>query len=182
MPPIAVTTYYLEMHDARDLRPKRSARTDLLLVRIDPPMPELNRFFYTAVGGDWYWMDRLPWPYSRWLDYLNRSELQTWMLTVRGMPAGYFELEAQPDESVEIAYLGLLPIYVGAGLGGHLLTSAIEQGWAMGARRVWLHTCTLDHPNALANYQGRGMRLYKEETHTEDLPTSTVGPWHGAFP
>jgi GNAT superfamily N-acetyltransferase len=182
MPPIPVTTYYLETHHPRELRAKRSPRADLALVRIDPPLPEFNRFFYTAVGGDWYWNDRLPWSHRQWLDYVSRPELETWMLTVQGVPAGYFELEAQPGSDVEIAYFGLLPRHVGAGLGGHLLTAAIERGWAMGARRVWVHTCTLDHPQALANYQARGMQLYKEETKVEEVAARPVGPWPGAFP
>ena len=177
-----VTTYYLETRAPRDLRAKRSPRRDLALVRLLPPMPVLNRFFYTAVGADWHWTDRLPWPYQRWLDYLNRAELETWMLTVQGVPAGYYELETQPGQEVEIAYFGLLPCFVGGGLGGHLLTCAIERGWAIGARRVWVHTCTLDHPQALANYQARGMRLYKEETKVEDIAGQSPGPWPGAFP
>jgi GNAT superfamily N-acetyltransferase len=182
MPPTPVTTYYLEMHDPQDLRPKRSPRSDLALVCIAPPCPELNRFFYTAVGADWYWTDRLPWTYQRWLDYLKRSELETWMLTVQGVPAGYFELEAQPGAHVEIAYFGLLPQFVGSGLGGHLLTCAIERGWALGSCRVWLQTCTLDHPQALANYQARGMRLYMQETRLEQVAARPPGPWPGAFP
>ena len=182
MPVIPVTIHYLEMLDARELRPKRSTRANLALVRVDPPMPELNRFFYTSVGADWYWLDRLPWTYQCWLDYLNRPELETWMLTVQGIPAGYFELEAQPEQNVEIAYFGLLPNYVGAGLGGHLLTCAIERGFAMGARRVWVHTCSLDHPRALANYQARGLRLYNAETSDEELPEQPTGPWPKARP
>ncbi len=177
-----VTTYYLEMHSAQDLRPKRSPRTDLALVRVMPPSPQLNRFFYTTVGADWYWTDRLPWTYQRWLDYLDRSELETWMLTIQGVPAGYYELEAQPGPDVEIAYFGLLPQFVGNGLGAHLLTCAIERGWAMGANRVWVHTCTLDHPQALANYQARGMRLYKQETKVEEVAPHPTGPWPDAFP
>jgi GNAT superfamily N-acetyltransferase len=110
------------------------------------------------------------------------------------VPAGYFELEAQPPSppsplpqgeggiDVEIAYFGLLPQFVGCGLGSHLLTCAIECGWKMGARRVWVHTCTLDHPQALANYQARGMRLYKEETKVEELTARPPGPWPGALP
>ncbi len=180
MPLTPVTTYYLESLDPHDLRPKRSSRTDIGLVRIDRPIPELNRFFYTTVGGNWHWTQRLPWTYQNWLDYLDRPELATWMLTANGTPVGYFELEMQPQHQVEIAYFGLLPQFVGAGLGGHLLTCAIECGWAMGAKRVWVHTCTLDHSSALANYQARGMRLYKEETHVEDVAPHPIGPWPGA--
>ena len=181
MPPISVTTYYLEMHAASDVRPKRSPRADLALVRILPAMPELNRFFYTSVGGNWHWNDRLPWSYQRWLDYLDRAELETWMLSASGVPAGYYELEAQPGGDVEVAYFGLLPLFVAGGLGGHLLTCAIERSWAMGARRVWVHTCTLDHPKARANYQARGMSLYKEETKLVEIPPQPVGPWPNAF-
>jgi GNAT superfamily N-acetyltransferase len=177
----AVTTYYLEMLDPRELRPKGPPHSEVALVRVLPPMPELNRFFYTAVGGSWWWHDRLPWPYKQWLDYLNRPELQTWMLTVAGLPAGYFELESQPpDFDVEIAYFGLLPAFVGQGLGGYLLTCAIEQAWLMDASRVWLHTCTLDHPQALNNYQARGLRLYKQETTVMEIAERSCGPWPGA--
>src|ERR1043165_7622362 len=176
----SVTTDYLEMLDPRSLRPKRSPRSDVTVVRVLPPMPELNRFFYTAVGGDWFWIDRLPWTYQDWFDYLNRAELETWMLTVGGVPAGYYELEAQPEQHVEIAYFGLLPSFVGQGLGGPLLTCAIERGWAMGAKRVWVHTCTLDHPQAVANYLARGFLLYKEVTRTEAIPDVPTGPWPGA--
>ncbi len=180
MSPTSVTTFSLEMLDPRNLRPKRSPRSDLAMVRVEKPMPELNRFFYTTVGADWYWHDRLPWTYAQWFSYLNRPELETWMLTASGVPAGYFELEAQPDANVEIAYFGLLPQFVGAGLGGHLLTCAIERGFGMGARRVWVHTCTLDHPQALANYQARGLRLFEEETTVQEWPDKPSGPWPGA--
>lgn len=180
MPLTSVTTYHLELLDPRDLRPKRSPRADLALVRVDPPMPELNRFFYTTVGGDWHWTDRLPWTLRQWFDYLNRPDLETWMLTAAGVPAGYFELETQPGSSVEVAYFGLLPRFVGCGLGGHLLTCAIEQGFASGARRVWLHTCTLDHPQALANYKARGLRLFKQESESKEVAEIPIGPWPGA--
>lgn len=182
MPLQSVTTTYLQITDPRELRPKRSPRADVAVVRVTPPMPELNRFFYTAVGASWWWHDRLPWTYEQWRTYLNRPELETWMLTVAGVPAGYCELEAQPDTSVEVAYFGLLPAFVGAGLGGHLLTCAIERGFAMGAHRVWLHTCTLDHPQALANYQARGMHIYKTEVVTAEVSERPSGPWPGAFP
>jgi GNAT superfamily N-acetyltransferase len=179
---VNVTTYHLEMLSPAELRPKRLDRAGLALGLVPRPMPELNRFFYTAIGGDWYWTDRLPWTYERWLEFLDRPEVQTWVLAADGVPAGYFELEKQPGENVEIAYFGLLPQFVGQGLGGHALTVCIERAWAMAARRVWVHTCTLDHPSALANYQARGMRLFKEETEAKDLPPRSPGPWPGARP
>lgn len=175
-----VTIAYLEMTAPTDLEPKRSSRPDLVLARVDPPMPELNRFFYTAVGGDWYWIDRLPWTYRAWQEYLSRPGLETWVLSAAGVPAGYFELDAQPSGDTEIAYFGLLPRFIGGGLGAHLLTAAVERAWQQGARRVWLHTCTLDHPAALRHYQARGFRVYKTETKPETLPPTSPGPWPGA--
>jgi len=178
----AVTTWYLEMTDPDQLRPRRSPQSDVRVARVHVPMPELNRFFYTAVGADWYWNDRLPWTYQQWRDYLTRQELETWVLSVAGVPAGYFELEAQAKGDVEVVYFGLLPPFIGQGLGAHLLTCAVERGWERGARRVWLHTCSLDHPAALAHYQARGFRLYREEVAPNQLSFPSPGPWPGAGP
>ena len=174
-----ITTYHLEMTDRAQLRPS-PARPELDIRRAEVPLPELNRFLYSAVGGDWYWIDRLGWTYQQWLTYVARPELQTWVGYIAGTPVGYFELEMQSGANVELVYFGLLPCFVGLGLGGPLLTAAVERGWAMGAARVWVHTCNLDHPGALTNYQRRGFRIFKEERHREDLAPHPPGPWPGA--
>lgn len=179
---VTVTTYYLEMTDPQELRPKRVDNPNLEIKQVEIPLPELNRFFYAAVGGQWYWLDRLAWSYQQWAAWVDRPELQTWVAYLSGTPVGYFELEMQAEGSVELAYFGLLPQFVGQGLGGHLLTAAIERAWAMGARRVWVHTCTLDHPSALDNYQARGFRLYDEKQHLEVLPETPPELWPGAGP
>jgi ribosomal protein S18 acetylase RimI-like enzyme len=163
-------THYLEMTDPRQLCPSQVATTDVEMKQAKIACPELNRFFYTAVGGDWYWVDRLPWTYDQWLQYLNRPGHETWVLYCSGSPAGYFELQGEPGADVEIASLGLLPQFAGQGLGGHLLTEAIRRAWQKGATRVWLHTSSFDHPGALANYRARGFRLVKEETSYKELP------------
>lgn len=173
-------TYYLEMTSPADLRPAQVNRIDLEVKQARIPCPELNRFLYSAVGGDWYWIDRLSWTYESWLRYLDRPELETWVGYHSGTPAGYFELETQAEANVEIAYFGLLPQFVGQGLGGRLLTAAVQRAWQRGAARVWLHTCTLDHPWALANYQARGFRLFKQESAVKDEPDQPPGPWPGA--
>jgi GNAT superfamily N-acetyltransferase len=175
-----VTTYYLEMHAPAELRAARAVVAGFEVRQAEVPAPELNRFLYTAVGGDWFWIDRLSWTYQQWLDYLNRAELETWVAYLSGTPAGYFELERQQEDNVELAYFGLLPQFVGRGLGGLLLARAVERAWAWGARRVWLHTCTLDHPNAPAAYRARGFQVYKEETEAKELPDTSPGPWPGA--
>lgn len=174
-----ITTWHLEMTDPRDLRPSRP-RPELRIERAEIPCPELNRFFYSAVGGDLFWIDRLSWTWDQWMAWLDRPELETWIGSVSGTPAGYFEIERQAEGSTEIAYFGLLPQLVGRGLGGALLTAAVERAWEGGARRVWLHTCSLDHAAALPAYQARGFRLFKTETDLRDIPDSSPGPWPGA--
>ena len=176
----SVTTTCLEMTDRAQLRPARPASVDFQLLRAEIPCPELNRFLYTAVGADWWWHTRLSWDYAQWLAYLDRPELETWVAYASGTPAGYFELERQDADNVEIAYFGILPHAIGKGLGGSLLTAAISRAWNMGAARVWVHTCTLDHPQALRNYQARGFRVFRADEKYEDLPDHPLEPWPGA--
>jgi GNAT superfamily N-acetyltransferase len=175
-----IEIYSLEMTSSADLRPSRPRAEGFRVERAWIPTPELNRFLYTAVGGDWYWIDRLEWTYRQWLAWLDRPELETWIGFLEGTPAGYFELERQSAGTVEVAYFGLLPGFLGRGLGGALLTAAIERAWGMGASRVWVHTCSLDGPAAFANYQARGFRLYATETVEKEFPAEPPGPWPGA--
>ena len=175
-----VTIYYLEMLDQGQLRASRRSHPDATIQRAEIPNPEFNRFLYSAVGGEWHWHERLSWNYARWMEWLDRDEQETWVAYVRGTPAGYVDLEHQPTGSVEIAYFGLLPQFIGQGLGGQLLTFGIQRAWDLGAQRVWVHTCSLDHPSALQNYQSRGLQLYKQEDKWVLLPQQTPGPWPNA--
>jgi len=177
----AVTVYFLEMSNPAQLRPVGSQRDDLNLCRVSLPSPEFSRFLYTAVGGDWYWLDRLRWSYAQWHEWLAQSTVQTWVLYAAGTPAGYFELQQQNNSQVLICYFGLMPQFTGQGLGGYLLTVAVEKAWAMPASRVKLNTCTLDHPSALLNYQARGFRIYQEITEHRQLPDAPLGPWPGSW-
>jgi ribosomal protein S18 acetylase RimI-like enzyme len=163
-----VITYYLEMKSPSELRCSEDVNPEVEVKQVVSACPELNRFFYTTVGKDWYWTGRLKWSEERWLEYANRPELETWVIYVSGEQAGYFELEMQPGANVEIAYIGLLPEFIGKGIGRQLLTAAVERAWQMGAKRVWVHTNTRDHPHALGNYQARGFRIFKEEERIEN--------------
>ena len=175
-----VTTFYLEMTDPKALRPKRAQRDGLEIKQVKRPLPEFNRFLFTAVGADYYWRSRLDWTYDQWLECVSKPGFETWVAYLSGTPAGYFELETQLGGNVEIVHFGLLQQFIGDGLGGHLLTFAVERAWQMGAKRVWLHTCTLDHPHALKNYCARGFRIYDRKIETKDLPDRPFGPWPGA--
>lgn len=167
---------YLEMMDPSQLVPKRTGIAGLEIRRAEIPLPELNRFLYTAVGGDWYWVDRLEWTYQQWMDWVDRPEMHTWIAYANGTPVGYSELENQGDD-IEIAKFGLLAKFIGSGLGAHLLTETIEHAWLMGPSRVWVNTCSLDHPGALHNYQARGFKVYDQGKYTQDMPERPIGPW-----
>ncbi len=168
MPTVDVTTYYLEMlHPSRLRRGKRTV-DGWELRRADRSI-EINREFYRSVGAGWYWLDRLKWNDDRWQAYIDQPGLATWIGYIDGEPVGYFELDHQPTTGVEIAYFGLLPAFVGRGLGGVLLSEAVERAWRLEPPRVWLHTCTLDHPRALSNYLARGFEIYKTEMQSQSI-------------
>ena len=176
---LSVTRYYLEMRSPAMLRPSTKLINGFRIERVSEPCPELNRFFYTAVGGDWYWVDKLHWTYAQWAAYVNRPELQTWLAHLCGNPIGYFELLHEGND-VEIAYFGLLPQFTGRGLGGLMLASAIAQAWALQPAHVLVDTCTLDGPAALQNYLARGFQICREETTERDLPEIPPGSWPNA--
>jgi len=163
---IEVTRTYLEMRAPSELR---AARTDDPLIKIEQQLncsTELFRELYREVGKNYFWIDRLPWTDEQIKTYLQQPEVSLWLMTYDADIAGYFELKKETDGSTEIAYFGLRPQFIGRGLGKHLLTCAVEQAWADGAKRVWLHTCTDDGPAALPNYLKRGFKPFKTETYT----------------
>ncbi len=169
------TTWFLEMASPDRLQPGRPPREDATLTRAEIPCAEYSRFLYRAVGGNWYWVDRIGWSYEQWQGWAERVE--TWVAAVRGTPAGYFELQARADDEAHIALFGLLPWAIGQGLGGWLLTRAVERAWEQGARLVTVNTCSLDGPHALANYQARGFSIVRTQVIMCDLPDRTPGPW-----
>jgi GNAT superfamily N-acetyltransferase len=162
---LRTTVTYLEMLDPADLCGKPPP-DGVSLRRIDPPVWEINRRMYEEVGRPWAWRDKLIWSDDAWQAYAVRDELQTWIASLGGLEFGYFELEVQPGGNVQIQYFGLLPGYTDRGLGGPLLTAAVERAWVVpGTRRVWVHTCTHDHPAALPNYLRRGFKVFDTKTH-----------------
>jgi len=159
----AVTTTYLEMADRAQLRPKACADPRFRVLEATVRQWRVNRFLYQLVGADWEWHDRLCWTDEQWQAYVEDERVSTFVAYYDGSPAGYFELAERAQEA-EIVYFGLAPPFVGKGFGGALLTRAIEEAWGKNPSRVWVHTCTLDHPAALHNYQACGMVVYRTET------------------
>lgn len=162
-----LTTYYLEMRSPEDFSPKGRPE-DLCICECGVKQFQFNRFLYQLVGGPWQWVDKLTWSDEEWVNYAENDNLRTWVAYHKGSPAGYYDLQQQDAGDVEIAYFGLAPRFLGMGFGGYLLSQAIRSAWEwQGTKRVWVHTCSLDHPGALENYKARGMKVYREETETD---------------
>jgi len=159
-----VTTTYLQMLSPDEHKPKRSADPHFWVKEATVKQWQFNRFLYQLVGADWSWRDNLAWTDEQWRAHAESDARRTFAAYYDGSPAGYFELLTEHDE-VEICYFGLAPKFIGRGFGGPMLSAAIEAAWAARPARVWLHTCTLDHPSALANYLARGFAIYKTETN-----------------
>lgn len=187
---LTVTTWYLEQTSPDDLRAARMPDdpSAVRIMRAEAPSPEFSRFLYASAGADVTWTDRLPWPYARWREWLERPGVETWVAYERGTPAGFVELDgSRPGGDVEIAYFGLLPAFRGRGLGGRLLSYGTARAWDMAERqphrpataRVWLHTCSKDGRHALGNYRRRGFRVYDTRVG-EEPAVPTPGPWPGA--
>lgn len=177
---VTARRYFLHMQNTERWIPAHTRPAHADLRRAAVPCPEFSRFLYTAVGGDWYWIDKLGWTYDQWMAMVSDPDFQTWVLYVQGTPAGYFELH-QTGKGVEIASFGLLRGFQQQGLGSFLLSRAVECAWAMQPHRVWLHTCELDHPHALDNYLKRGFEIFEQGLCQYELPSQPVGPWAGAM-
>jgi GNAT superfamily N-acetyltransferase len=165
VPLTQVTRTYLEMASPDDLVPAETPHPEPQIERLRQCSVPFFRFLYQEVGRAYQWTDRLRWTDEMIRAYLATPGVSVWLMSWETAPAGYFELRQHEDSSVEIAYFGLLPDFIGRGWGKHLLTRAVQAAWELGAGRVWLHTCTLDHPAALPNYVKRGFRPLRKEVY-----------------
>ena len=155
---------YLEINLLEDLKDSGQISNDYNIQIVGPENFQLNKFFYKRIGKKHHWVDRLSWSDKQWIDYVSDKKVKTYVLKFKEDLAGYFELILHPEkEEVEIAYLGLLEEYQNKKLGSHLLSSAIKNSFINKPKRVWVHTCSLDHKNALNNYKSRGMKIFKTE-------------------
>ena len=163
-----VTRTYLRMSASGALRPARPA-PNAIARRVVSCSAVRYRELYRAVGDRWHWHDRDAWPDDRLAEHLANSAVSIHVFEVDGLTAGYFELQRHQNDEMELVYFGLVPEWIGKGLGGAMLTAATEEAWSSGASSVWLHTCTLDHPAAIANYRARGFEPYRTETYEAAL-------------
>ena len=156
---------YLELKSFKDFKKVKKPLDDYLVDLVDPKDFQLNKFFYKDIGKNCQWVDRLVWTEMDWIKYISNEKLFTYVLKDKAQVAGYFELLFNKStKEAEIAYFGILEEYFGKKLGGYLLSEAITTSFTLGCIRVWAHTCSLDHKNALGNYLSRGMKIFKSET------------------
>jgi len=168
---VEVTITYLEMDHPAMFHPARAASGHVSFERLDPSDAAEAERFYGDVGNDYHWVERAEWREDRWREELETPGTEFWILQEDGNDAGFFLLTEPQRRTCEILYLGLLPGCEGRGLGGHLLSCAIERAWATGAERVLVNTCTLDHPAALSNYLARGFDVVRKRTELRVLPS-----------
>jgi GNAT superfamily N-acetyltransferase len=176
MPEVEVTRTYLQMQTSAQLVPAENPDPRARVERMDACPPSFFRYLYAEVGRSYHWVDRLRWSDDEVKAYLADANVSIWLLSIAASPAGYFELKRSDDGSVEIAYFGLLGEFLGRGLGKYLLTIAAREAWNLGATRVWLHTCTLDDPAALPNYEARGFVAFKTEKYRTNTGAETSSP------
>ena len=156
---------YLEIKSLQDLKKVSKPSEDYSINLLDPINFQLNKFFYKNIGKNHRWVDRLAWIDNQWIDYVSDKKVKTYVLKHKNDLAGFFELMFHPKKKeAEIAYFGLLEEYQNKKLGSYLLCEAIKISFDNDINRVWVHTCTLDHKNALNNYVARGMKIFKTET------------------
>ena len=156
---------YLEIHSVEDLKEGNKPTEDYSLNLIDPINFQLNKFLYKNIGKNHNWVDRLSWSEEDWINYVSNKNVRTYVFKFKDDLVGFFELIFHPKKNeTEIAYFGILEEYQNKKLGSHLLSEAIKLSFQNNIGRVWVHTCSLDHKNALQNYISRGMKIFKSET------------------
>ena len=159
-----ISRSYLEIKSLYDLKEPKNTFRDYSVALSKPSDFQINKFFYKNIGKNHEWIDRLVWTEKQWTDYVTNPKIKTYILKHKEDLVGFFELIFHLEKKeVEIAYLGLLEDYQKKNLGSLLLSIAIKKSFIKDINRVWVHTCSLDHKNALKNYLSRGMKIFKTE-------------------
>ena len=167
---INVDRSFLEIKTIENLNQSKRPGPNFKIIEVDPPDFQLNKFFYKQIGKKHRWVDRLVWEDKKWIEYVENPRTKTFILKDNSNLAGYYEIILDlNNNNCEIAYFGILEEYFGKKCGGYLLSEAIKRLFEDGISRVWLHTCSLDHENALKNYLARGMKIFKSETINLDI-------------
>ena len=163
---LEVTFTYLEMRESPNQSPVHppDLKHPVTLTRIMEPTISFYRYLYNVVGEPWLWYERRIMEDEKLAHIINDDNIEIYCLFVGGVPAGYAELNRREGVDIELSYFGLVPEFIGKGLGRYFLEAVIDIAWSYHPNRFWLHTCTLDHPSALPNYQRRGFSPFNKKT------------------
>ena len=178
------TVTSLEMFGKPALRPLAAPLEKLALMRAEQCTVSFYRYIYDAVGLPWLWFERRQIADDALAEIIGRPTLEIFVLYVRGVPAGFFELDTAAARETKLCYFGLVPEFIGRRLGPFLLQAAIDRAFsARPIERLWLHTSRFDHPKALATYQRAGFSVYdrrpvvfEDPRLTGELPRSLAHP------
>jgi GNAT superfamily N-acetyltransferase len=154
---------YLEMTAPPLGAPLPPPRAGVEVHRAIAPTLSFYRYLYDAIGADWTWYERKRLDDAQLAAIVHDPKVEVNVLWVLGVPAGLAEIDARDPTEIELAYFGVLPEFIGQGLGRWLLDWSIHHAWRARPRRFWVHTCDLDHPRALPLYQKAGFRLYDQQ-------------------
>ena len=156
---------YLEIKSFSEILKVEKPNNNYFLEKVIKRDFQLNKFFYKQIGQNHQWNDRLVWSDEKWMSYVSNPNVLTYVLKENEDIAGFFELiHHKEEQEMEIAYFGLLKDFLSKKLGGYMLTEALKISFSYKVKRIWAHTCSLDHKNALKNYLSRGMKIYITET------------------
>ena len=177
---IPITVRFLELTSEKEILTREVDVSHVRIYQVVNPDPRFSQWLYRSVGHSWYWIDRYFWSLQQWKSRFSDPNVTLWVLEIDSgndsQIAGYYELDSQLCMNTEVSYFGLMDQAIGRGLGSYLLGDCLHRAFALGADRVWLHTCTLDHPRALANYEARGMTVYKTVQDTQLIPSGWPYP------
>jgi len=158
-----VTRYYLKIESLNNFKDFHEKKEDFTIHKEKELDIGFVKFLYKEIGKDFHWRDRLLWSDQDWFNLISRADYQLYTLRILNDLAGYYEVLSDKEKNFEISYFGIFRQFFGKKIGSYLLSHAIKNLFNQGAKKIWVHTCTLDHPNALNNYLSRGMEVYKEE-------------------
>jgi len=164
------TITYLQMMRAPEKSPPPRPLRPHAVLRAHHPTVSFYRYLYETVGDDWFWYERKVMDDETLKAIIDDQHVEIYVLYIEGVPAGYCELDRRQENEIELAYFGLVPEFIGRGFGGYFLRWAIDTAWQYNPKRVWVHTCSEDHVNALPTYQKAGFEPYRQETVELDDP------------
>ena len=169
---VAAVVTSLEMFTRPQLRPA-PAELQLSLRHVERPALDWFRQLFRNVGEDWLWFSRLAMPDAELAAIIHDPRIEVSVLTAGTEEVGLLELDFRVADECEISFFGVTAKYIGTGAARWLMNEALARAWSRPVRRVWIHTCTFDHPAALSFYTRTGFQPFARQIEMVDDPRLT---------